>query len=162
MRASAVVVLLASALVMSCKAISTGGVEVVDDSDPMVEDESQEADPVIHVEQEVEAEQDASQGWEDLPGVEEKWQCEDIKLTSICADSFCLGTVQTGNYPAELTTFSVNGVEREWAWSLSDDDTFDYIFVIDGGWGRYYDFRGVSVGESVKPRGVYECTEGWW
>ena len=94
--------------------------------------------------------------------IEERWRCDDIRLTSTCypsiGDGFCFGTVKTGKYPAKDTFFRVDGVDRNWHWSRSGKG-FDYTFVIARGRGRYYDFRGVPAGEKTKPSEVFSCSE---
>lgn len=140
MRVGIAAVMAASVLAVGCIPESTPGAG--DPSGPITTAEAETGEPKT----------------EGRTVIEEQWDCGDIVLTSTCAGkrrTFCSGTVKTGSYPEESTFFNVNGVERRWSWS-------DYSVVIEGGYGRYYNFRGVPEGKRIKPSGVFRCTKRWW
>lgn len=153
MRAGVAAILVASILAAGCKTVPKEGTGTADGSTPKVETGQSESPGS----QAPEAEGPTT--------IEERWQCGDIRLISTCipklGDSFCVGTVKTGKYPAKNTLFSINGVERRWSWFLKDGG-YRYTFVIASGFGRYYDFHGVPAGERTKPSGVFTCSETWW
>lgn len=153
MREGMVAILAASILAAGCKTVPEESAGAAGNSPPTVE--SGHVDPADSSAQEAEGQK----------SIEERWQCEDIKLTSTCipkiGDDFCFGTVKTGNFPAKNTLFRIDGVERRWSWYL-EDGAYRYTFVIARGFGRYYDFGGASVGERRKPSGVFQCSESWW
>ncbi|MCY4314425.1 MAG: hypothetical protein OXD44_12200 [Gammaproteobacteria bacterium] len=92
----------------------------------------------------------------------ETWNCSDrfkqtvgYVFTASADTSKGIGTIAIPGLPDQDTHFVVEGLDRRWDWTLSENNGYKYALVISpAGSGRYYHFL---ENKTAKPRALYSC-----
>jgi hypothetical protein len=98
--------------------------------------------------------------------VTERWICKDAYtsawttiVTAEVLESKFSGLVMVAGTEHEAR-YQVKGFNRRWDFGLTDDDTYDYAFILKpNGDGIYYDFSSAAAGEVVQPSQFLTCQQ---